>query len=358
MRNACAAGYKGILQDGQLPERRSSSRSWRPGSASFVEDKLEHPIGQLGDRAGGLTAEAASWTGLPEGIAVAVGNVDAHVTAPAAQAVEPGPDGRHHGHLDLPRDELGPAARGPRHVRGGRRRHRRGQLGLRGRTERGRRHLRLVRGLLGAAGVRRRGRGQRRVGARAADPAGCGAGGGRARPRRPRLAQRQPLGPGGPPAVRAGARADARDEARGHLPRPARGDGLRHPGDHRDVPRRGCAGDGVRGGRGTGQERAADADLRRRHPAADLADRLGAGACTRRGDPRRGRRWRPCRRRARRPSGWARCVRPSSCRTSRGPLVYDALFAEYVELHDHFGRQGDAMRRLRGIRRRGRVPSS
>jgi L-ribulokinase len=37
-----------------------------------------------------LTAEAAAWTGLPEGIAVCVGNVDAHVSAPAAQATEPG----------------------------------------------------------------------------------------------------------------------------------------------------------------------------------------------------------------------------------------------------------------------------
>ena len=44
----------------------------------------------LGGRAGSLTAEAAGWTGLREGIAVAVGNVDAHVTAPAAQAIEPG----------------------------------------------------------------------------------------------------------------------------------------------------------------------------------------------------------------------------------------------------------------------------
>jgi L-ribulokinase len=89
VRNACTAGYKGILQDGQYPSR-DFLRELAPGFESFVGDKLEHPLGQLGSRAGGLTAEAAAWTGLPEGIAVAVGNVDAHVTAPAARAVEPG----------------------------------------------------------------------------------------------------------------------------------------------------------------------------------------------------------------------------------------------------------------------------
>lgn len=89
VRNACTAGYKGIRQDGSYPSRDFLS-ALNPDFAGFVSDKLEHPIGQLGQPAGRLTAEAAGWTGLPEGIAVAVGNVDAHVTAPAAGAVEPG----------------------------------------------------------------------------------------------------------------------------------------------------------------------------------------------------------------------------------------------------------------------------
>lgn len=89
VRNACTAGYKGILQDGAYPSPEFLA-ALNPGFADFVGSKLEHPIGQLGARAGGLTAQAAEWTGLPKGIAVAVGNVDAHVTAPAAQAVEPG----------------------------------------------------------------------------------------------------------------------------------------------------------------------------------------------------------------------------------------------------------------------------
>ncbi|SFD71954.1 ribulokinase [Streptomyces aidingensis] len=89
VRNACTAGYKGIRQDGAYPSPDFLA-GLNPGFAGFVADKLEHPIGSLGDRAGGLTAEAAAWTGLPENIAVAVGNVDAHVTAPAAGAVRPG----------------------------------------------------------------------------------------------------------------------------------------------------------------------------------------------------------------------------------------------------------------------------
>jgi L-ribulokinase len=89
LRNACTAGYKGNLQDGQYPSREYF-KALNPKFELFAEEKLKHTIGQLGERAGGLTAQAATWTGLPEGIAVAVGNVDAHVTAPAAKATEPG----------------------------------------------------------------------------------------------------------------------------------------------------------------------------------------------------------------------------------------------------------------------------
>jgi L-ribulokinase len=88
-RNACTAGYKGIFQDGHYPSRAYLA-ALHPGFAGFVEDKLEHPLSQLGGRAGELTAQAAEWTGLPAAIAVAVGNVDAHVTAPAARSIKPG----------------------------------------------------------------------------------------------------------------------------------------------------------------------------------------------------------------------------------------------------------------------------
>jgi len=89
VRNACTAGYKGILQNGQYPSADFLA-ALNPNFAGFVIDKVQHRIGRLGEPAGRLSAEAAAWTGLPEGIAVAVGNVDAHVTAPAARAVAPG----------------------------------------------------------------------------------------------------------------------------------------------------------------------------------------------------------------------------------------------------------------------------
>jgi L-ribulokinase len=88
-RNACTAGYKGIFQDGQYPSGDYLA-ALDPRFASFAADKLAHPISPLGGLAGRLTAAGAALTGLSEGIAVAVGNVDAHVTVPAAGPVVPG----------------------------------------------------------------------------------------------------------------------------------------------------------------------------------------------------------------------------------------------------------------------------
>ena len=89
VRNACTAGYKGIYQDGSYPSK-DFLRALNPDFGDFAETKLAGPVANLGDQAGRLTKEAARWTGLNPGIAVAVGNVDAHVTAPAAQATDPG----------------------------------------------------------------------------------------------------------------------------------------------------------------------------------------------------------------------------------------------------------------------------
>lgn len=89
VRNICTAGYKGIFQDGKYPSS-DYLKALNPNFANFVSEKLEHTIGELGAKAGTLTKEAAQWTGLLEGISVAVGNVDAHVTSAAANAVNPG----------------------------------------------------------------------------------------------------------------------------------------------------------------------------------------------------------------------------------------------------------------------------
>lgn len=88
-RNLCTAGYKAIHQDGAYPSE-AYLRELDERFGDFVAAKLAAPLWPLGARAGDLTARAAEWTGLPAGIAVAVGNVDAHVTAPAARAIDPG----------------------------------------------------------------------------------------------------------------------------------------------------------------------------------------------------------------------------------------------------------------------------
>jgi L-ribulokinase len=88
-RNVCSTGYKAIFQDERYPSADYLA-ALDERFADFVDTRLTSPLLPLGACAGRLTAQASGWTGLPEGIAVAAGNVDAHVTAPAAGAVDPG----------------------------------------------------------------------------------------------------------------------------------------------------------------------------------------------------------------------------------------------------------------------------
>lgn len=88
-RNTCTAGYKAIYQDGHYPSREYL-QALHPGLSEVVETRMKTELAPLGGKAGELTPQAAAWTGLKPGIAVAVANVDAHVTVPAAGVVEPG----------------------------------------------------------------------------------------------------------------------------------------------------------------------------------------------------------------------------------------------------------------------------
>lgn len=85
VRNACTAGYKAMVQDEGYPDRAYFG-ALNPAFADVVDTKMQREFGELGSKAGGLTAQAAEWTGLKEGTAVAVANVDAHVTFPAVKA--------------------------------------------------------------------------------------------------------------------------------------------------------------------------------------------------------------------------------------------------------------------------------
>jgi len=89
-RNNCTAGYKAIWSASDGFPSKDFLKALDPRLENVVDEKMSHTIQYLGDKAGGLTETAAAWTGLKPGTAVAVGNVDAHVSVPAATVTEPG----------------------------------------------------------------------------------------------------------------------------------------------------------------------------------------------------------------------------------------------------------------------------
>jgi L-ribulokinase len=89
-RNSCTAGYKAMWskREGYPPDAFFSELD--PRLEKIIDEKMARKIYPIGARAGELAARAADWTGLRQGTAVAVANVDAHVSVPAATVTEPG----------------------------------------------------------------------------------------------------------------------------------------------------------------------------------------------------------------------------------------------------------------------------
>jgi len=89
-RNLTTAGYKGLWSKREGFPPNDFFKALDPRLENLVDEKMSRQIAELGQKAGGLTQEAAHWTGLRPGTAVAVANVDAHVAVPAVTVTEPG----------------------------------------------------------------------------------------------------------------------------------------------------------------------------------------------------------------------------------------------------------------------------
>ena len=288
-RNLTTAGYKGVWSkhDGFPPD--AFFRALDPRLEHLVDDKMSRAISELGQRAGGLTAQAAAWTGLKPGTAVAIANVDAHAAVPAATVVEPGRMviimGTSNCHMVMGTEE---------HI----------VPGMCGYVEDG-----IMPGFYGYEA------GQSCVGdhfawftencvpaayERAAEARGISihqlleetgrsAQTRRERPAGAGLVERQPQRAGRRGPHRPADRRDPADQARGDLPGADRGDRVRHAHHHRDVPGQRRAGAPDRRHRRPARpQQAADADLRRRHRPAHRDRRDAPGRRAGLGHARRG----------------------------------------------------------------------
>jgi len=89
-RNSCTAGYKAMWSKSDGFPDAAYFAALDPRFEHVIDDKMSRTVVPIGSRAGGLSERAAAWTGLRAGTPVAVANVDAHVSAPAATVTEPG----------------------------------------------------------------------------------------------------------------------------------------------------------------------------------------------------------------------------------------------------------------------------
>ncbi len=89
-RNSCTAGYKAIWSKREGFPSNAFFKALDPRFERVIDEKMSRVITPIGARAGALTPDMAQWTGLKPGTPVAVGNVDAHVAVPACTITQPG----------------------------------------------------------------------------------------------------------------------------------------------------------------------------------------------------------------------------------------------------------------------------
>ena len=89
-RNSCTAGYKALWSKADGFPSAGYFGALHPEMAPVIDEKLSRDVRPIGGRAGDLCAEAAGWTGLRPGTPVAIANVDAHVSVPAVGVTAPG----------------------------------------------------------------------------------------------------------------------------------------------------------------------------------------------------------------------------------------------------------------------------
>ncbi len=89
-RSSCMAGYKAMWHKREGYPSKDFLKALDKRLENLVEDKLNSTICPIGSKAGEISDEGEKLTGLVKGTAVAVANLDAHVSVPATGITEPG----------------------------------------------------------------------------------------------------------------------------------------------------------------------------------------------------------------------------------------------------------------------------
>ena len=84
-----AAGFKGMWQKDLGYPSKEFFKALDPRLENYVDNKLDYPFVQLGEKVGNISKQCSKITGLSEETAVVAANIDAHATIPAVGVEHP-----------------------------------------------------------------------------------------------------------------------------------------------------------------------------------------------------------------------------------------------------------------------------